>query len=356
MHASKRVCVAEDVILVGGGIVSAAAAFYLRERGVAACVVERCAVACHSSGKAGGFLARTWCDGGVSKQLTRESYGLHLDLWKQSAGKGVELGYRHLEAVEASPSSSDQTVVGDASDCAQVNPRLLTQFLMQEAAPTLMIADVVRVTRCGAGTVESLVLGDGTELDCAGKKVVFCLGAWSGLLSQWFPEAAFPAKAWDGGHNHVVLSAGDAAIPQKAVFSACGGVEIYPRPDGSVYICCEASEPLKTLPASADAMAPSAADIDAALKKAAAIYPTLAQPSIERTGSGLCCLPTFGRYHPTIGAVPGCANAYLACGHSCWGILQAPATGKALASLVLGTEGQSASSTDVSAYAPTFHL
>jgi glycine/D-amino acid oxidase-like deaminating enzyme len=38
---------------------------------------------------------------------------------------------------------------------------------------------------------------------------------------------------------------------------------------------------------------------------------------------------------PLIGPVPGVGGAYIATGHSVWGILNAPATGEALAELIV---------------------
>eukprot|EP00955_Chlamydomonas_euryale_P115502 366354-Chlamydomonas_euryale.AAC.12 len=48
-----------------------------------------------------------------------------------------------------------------------------------------------------------------------------------------------------------------------------------------------------------------------------------------------CYLPIPAGNAPIIGAVPSVRGAYVATGHSCWGILNAPATGKALAELIL---------------------
>ena len=39
---------------------------------------------------------------------------------------------------------------------------------------------------------------------------------------------------------------------------------------------------------------------------------------------------------PLIGSAPGFQGAYVATGHSVWGILNAPATGEAMAELILG--------------------
>jgi glycine/D-amino acid oxidase-like deaminating enzyme len=48
-----------------------------------------------------------------------------------------------------------------------------------------------------------------------------------------------------------------------------------------------------------------------------------------------CYRPVTGDGLPLIGAVPGVAGAYVATGHSVWGMLNAPATGEALAGLIL---------------------
>ena len=47
-----------------------------------------------------------------------------------------------------------------------------------------------------------------------------------------------------------------------------------------------------------------------------------------------CHLPCAPDGLPVIGALPGAAGAYVATGHSCWGILNAPATGLAVAELI----------------------
>ena len=44
-----------------------------------------------------------------------------------------------------------------------------------------------------------------------------------------------------------------------------------------------------------------------------------------------CYLPVPPGNTPVIGKAPGFTNLYMAAGHYCWGILNAPATGKALA-------------------------
>jgi glycine/D-amino acid oxidase-like deaminating enzyme len=62
-----------------------------------------------------------------------------------------------------------------------------------------------------------------------------------------------------------------------------------------------------------------------------------------------CYRPVTDDGLPLIGRVPGLAGAYVATGHGPWGMLNAPATGLALAELM--TDGQ-ASSVDLRAFDP----
>ena len=48
-----------------------------------------------------------------------------------------------------------------------------------------------------------------------------------------------------------------------------------------------------------------------------------------------CYRPVTRDGLPLIGPVPGVAGAYVATGHSVWGILNAPATGEAMAELIV---------------------
>lgn len=52
---------------------------------------------------------------------------------------------------------------------------------------------------------------------------------------------------------------------------------------------------------------------------------------------------------PIIGKIPSVSGAYVASGHSCWGILNSPATGLAMAELLLDGEAQCI---DISAFDP----
>lgn len=69
----------------------------------------------------------------------------------------------------------------------------------------------------------------------------------------------------------------------------------------------------------------------------------------EIESSSACFLPISPDNLPIIGSLPDCHNIFIAAGHSCWGILNSPATGLCLAQLV--ATGR-ATSVDLSVFDP----
>jgi glycine/D-amino acid oxidase-like deaminating enzyme len=65
----------------------------------------------------------------------------------------------------------------------------------------------------------------------------------------------------------------------------------------------------------------------------ARMSPALASAKV--LASQACCRPVTQDGLPLIGRVPGLEGAYVATGHSVWGILNAPATGEAMAELII---------------------
>ena len=49
-----------------------------------------------------------------------------------------------------------------------------------------------------------------------------------------------------------------------------------------------------------------------------------------------CYLPWSPDRKPVISSIPNYNGAFIATGHGCWGILNGPATGLAMANLILG--------------------
>ncbi len=111
--------------------------------------------------------------------------------------------------------------------------------------------------------------------------------------------------------------------------------EVYPRPDGDVYICV--ADDRKSLPVDPSHVEVNMAACDVIKQDAALISSKLASATLKTAQA--CYLPNSPDNLPVIGAVPGVQGAYIATGHTCWGILNSPGTGAAMAELIV--EGKS---------------
>ena len=80
-----------SVAICGAGVIGAAAAYYLARRGVRCTVIDRGGAAAAASGRAGGFLAKDWCDGSPVGRLARKSFELHAGLQDEL---GEDIDYR----------------------------------------------------------------------------------------------------------------------------------------------------------------------------------------------------------------------------------------------------------------------
>jgi glycine/D-amino acid oxidase-like deaminating enzyme len=123
------------------------------------------------------------------------------------------------------------------------------------------------------------------------------------------------------------------------------GVEVFPRADGSTHIAALSSQgPLPMDPAD---VRPDPDGLKATQAICERISPAFRPERIVARQS--CFRPVTQDGLPLIGPVPGSAGAYIATGHSVWGILNAPATGEALAELI--AEGR-ARTTDLTPFDP----
>jgi glycine/D-amino acid oxidase-like deaminating enzyme len=204
----------------------------------------------------------------------------------------------------------------------------------------MMRAAEARGARLRPGKVTGLLRrgGDvvGVHLDggvLEGDAVVIAMGPWSVLAAQWLPlPPVFGLK------GHSLLFETGTAIPSEALFleytEATGSIlspEIFPRADGTTYVCAISSE--SPLPADPGFVVPDDGAIDRLKALCRRISPILASSRILT--SQACFRPVTQDGLPLVGAIPGARGAYVATGHSVWGILNAPATGEAVAELIL---------------------
>jgi FAD dependent oxidoreductase len=166
-----------------------------------------------------------------------------------------------------------------------------------------------------------------------GDAMVIAMGPWSILAAWWLPlPVVFGLK----GHS-LVFDTG-AKIPAEAAFleyqERSGAVltpELFPRTDGTTYVCAISSE--EPLPVDPARVAPDPDAITRLEAMCSSMSPVLASAKILARQA--CYRPVTRDGLPLIGPVPGVAGAYIATGHSVWGILNAPATGEAMAELIV---------------------
>jgi glycine/D-amino acid oxidase-like deaminating enzyme len=345
------------VLICGGGVIGAAVAYFLSRCGAKAVVIERTEVACAASGKSGGFLAHDWCDGTPLETLARRSFVLHARLAEEI---GEDWGYRRLDTfggVVGSATSqrpdlswvSDRVAIrqrlGSPETTAQVHPARFTRALMRAAearGAELRIGQVSGVVRDGDSVAGIRVNGE----DLLGDAVVIAMGPWSILAAAWL---SLPAVSGLKGHS--ILFDTGSAVPAAALFleqrerHGLVSPEVFPRSDGTTYVCGISSE--SPVPVDPAEVAPDPGAIERLHDICAGLSPVLERsPVLARQA---CFRPVTPDGLPLIGPISGLKGAYVATGHSVWGILNAPATGEAMAELIL--DG-GAKSVDLSAFAP----
>jgi glycine/D-amino acid oxidase-like deaminating enzyme len=121
--------------------------------------------------------------------------------------------------------------------------------------------------------------------------------------------------------------------------------ELFPRSDGTTYVCAISSE--RPLPIDPAEVSPDPGATERLERMCSAMAPVLASAKILARQA--CYRPVTRDGMPLIGRIPGVEGAYVATGHSVWGILTAPATGEAMAELITGG---AAHSVDLSPFDP----
>jgi len=349
------------VVICGGGVIGACTAYFLARRGIEVTVVERCAVASSASGKAGGFLARDWCAGSPLDALARRSFALHASLHKELgdwsyrrvssySGLFAPEGDRHPRPASKLGWLSNGVTIGaqlsTIETTAMVNPRAFTLGMMRAAeqhGAGVRHGEVTGLSRSGDTIVGVDVDGETIAADA----VVIALGPWSLRAAQWLRLPLVyglqsPSLVYDTGTE----------VPAEALFldyqdesGSAVTVEVFPRADGSTHVCAFGSQP--PLPMNPADVKPDPGAIDRLQTLCERLSPAFRPERIVARQA--CFRPVTQDGLPLIGKVPRSEGAYIATGHSVWGILNAPATGEALAELV--ADG-SAETTDLAPFDP----
>jgi glycine/D-amino acid oxidase-like deaminating enzyme len=315
------------VLICGGGVIGASIAWFPARRGAEPVVIERAGVANAASGKSGGFLALDWCDGTALAPLARRSFALHASLAAETAD---DWGYRRLDtyggyararagragalAWLADDFALTQRL-GSTETTAQVHPGRFTAAMMRAAqakGAALRPGRVTGLARQGR-RVTGVTVGDAT---IEGDAVVIAMGPWSILAAKWLP---LPAVYGLKGHS--LVSDTGTSVPAEALLAeyrepsgAMSTPEVFPRSDGTTYVCAISSEtPLPVDPAD---VAPDPGAIERLEDICRRLSPVLAKAKV--LAAQACYRPVTRDGLPLIGRVAGLDNGYVATGHSVW--------------------------------------
>ncbi|XP_011032321.1 PREDICTED: putative oxidoreductase TDA3 [Populus euphratica] len=351
------------VAVCGGGVIGVCTAYFLAKKGAAVTLIEKSSVACAASGKSGGFLALDWCDGGPLSSLARASFNLHRSLAEELNGT-ESYGYRPLTTLSLTVTESgkqsqssriqnlpswvdgparDLRAIGSTETTAQVHPQMFTKTLLSKAVEKYGVEVVIgKVDGVGVegGRVDSVVLEGGRVIES--DSVVLALGPWSGkfgMLSSLFRVYGLRA------HSIVLEPKEPDAITPHALFlsyyPAQGGKpmdpEVYPRPSGEVYLCGMSSE--VEVPEDPEQIVSDPESLEVLKRVASTVSSHLVEGEARLKAEQACFLPCTDDSVPVIGEIPEVKGCYVATGHNCWGILNGPATGAAMAELIV--DGQS---------------
>jgi glycine/D-amino acid oxidase-like deaminating enzyme len=375
------------VVICGAGVIGASTAYYLsRKEGVEITIVERCQVACGASGKAGGFLALNWCSGALD-QFARKSFALHEEL---ANNLGIDYGYRKLDTLSIAISESAQKkkniaakkshaqipewldgvyssveVIGSVKTTAQCHPEQFTKALIKNAemkGAKLIIGEVIGLEISDSNNGQSYKVSGvrlkGDQVITA-DAVVIALGPWSFLSAKWIPKSIqILLDQISSIKAHSIVLKPEKPVSPHAIFlnyrdknGHSYDPEVYPRPDGFVYMCSGDPDHV-ALPEDPSAIQPSEEVCNRLLKIASHVSSHFKDAELNRKQA--CFLPIApGDGLPLIGRIPYVQGLYIGTGHSCWGILNSPATGFALADLIV--EGES-KHINISAFDPKRYI
>lgn len=341
-----------DLLVVGGGIIGLAVAAMGRLEGLRVTLLERGErLAAGTSGSAAGGLSPD-AHLGVAPEpwvrLARESLALHRALASRwgyelrpmdmlvalpgapDGGSGLELltpegsPPKGLEILEPPAAGRIEPALGEVGTCvrlaeqAHVDPLGMAAGLARRAGTVATGVEVTGVEMRGGRVVR--VATDHGHLEPGA--VVFATGLAPSALLDALDIVQEPVK----GH----LIATEPAPFGLRVGLASGAALVFQTSDGRLIAG-------GTLDHDDRSLEPRREVVERVRAEMERLLPAAAELSVTHTW---CCFrPSVGDGMPVVDRVPGCDNAWFACGMFRTGLLVAPAVGWALASWVV--EGSS---------------
>ncbi|ORX51439.1 FAD dependent oxidoreductase [Piromyces finnis] len=397
------------IVIAGGGIIGICTAYYLtfyqeycKEENKGQIpkfditIIERRSVACSASGYAGGFMARDWCEGERSDPLVRQSYKLHQDLAQKFNGKEnydfrqvetlefiadegkeeekIEKEGKKTEEIKTPPwveaKISCKNVIGEIDATAQMQPMKFCHYFLEKLKAQgvkLRIAEITNVKYNDDSKVYEGVYVKDQTYDNEGQNItkddvkeefipsdilILALGPWTFQANRWFPNQMPKGFTGHKCQSYLVRPKKPLSDPQVYFIpiekDGDPVVEIYPRPDGTVYICSMAAP--EPFPRDEIEKLPFVSPTDQFyLERQQKLVKALSEHGLndsellevhEATYLPVppkSYLPIIGKLKEIKGkeeSVPS-SGVYIASGHNYWGIMTATGTGLALAELII---------------------
>ncbi|TIA91411.1 hypothetical protein E3P99_01062 [Wallemia hederae] len=370
------------------GIVGASTAYFIeklkqsedyKNTEVSVTVIDSSGIAPGASGKAGGFIAADW-NGPDVNSLSQLSWQLHGELATEFNGKDL-WGYRRVTALSMSAEIghrkcpqyehkkfgtnwvdpnvivSECTLLGSPNMCAQVVPRPLVETLLKHSNAQFIQAHLISLVRdpSNDNRPSAAVVSDGEkEWNIPCEEVVFATGPWTGkVAASVLTKEESNVTRVDGQRIHSVILQPPSQLEMSphCLFvqllvrgQAPSEPELFARPDGTAFICGSADD--EPVPDKASSVKIDKDSIAQLKKEASLLSPqhfSTFEGSLTKVVAEQACympIPTGSSSNPLVGTIaPG---IHVGAGHSVWGILLGPGTGKVLAETILHGKATSA--------------
>lgn len=247
------------------------------------------------------------------------------------------------------------SMLGDTDTTGQVHPYKFTSFMLKKAEEEskgsleLILGKVSEITysmETGVATgikyrPTSLKSSEDKIVTLQGDQIVLSVGPWTSKILPDCPISGLRA------HSITISPFEDQPVSPFAIFTELKmgprsyiSPEIYARQD-EVYVCGEGDSAVD-VPETTDDVEVVKSKCDELFKQVSKISPNLSRGHILKRQA--CYLPVLdvpSSSGPLIGET-NVERLYLASGHSCWGINNAPGTGKIMSELLLDGEAKSA--------------
>ena len=204
----------KKVVVIGGGIQGTSVAYQIKKEdpSMHVTILESNQPASAASGKGGGFMARSWGDGGVTQSLHQVAF----DMYEELAQELSLESYRKLPVLSVRPGKSRGVAnqnrnipswldgafggissLGDGDDTAQVTPSEFVHAMLKDE-PSIQ---VVKGTCTGVVTINNenddkdisgVSYNSGDKLDA--DVVVVSAGPWSCAAEDWFDDLQLPME------------------------------------------------------------------------------------------------------------------------------------------------------------------